>query len=186
MIGVNDFWTEPVALPDEAQGAGPWAFVKQHSRLYRGLYILMRRSGATALEVDDTPDSNFKHGEGTIRSGEHEFEVGWTREVGQPRVVEARLRENLNALIALARESSTPLVLMTYPARFRYYSLANPVIRRTARERGIPLIDLERVFEPLCPALECEEWLFPDQHPKPAGYRLVGETIAARLPDLLR
>lgn len=186
MIGVNDFWTEPVAFPDQRSDLGLLAYVKHHSRLYKGLYILLRRSGADDLEVDDSPDSSFEGGEGTIRAGEHEFALGWNTQIGAPEEVEAELRDNLRKLTALSKLSSAQLVLMTYPGRFRYYSLANPAIRSIAQESGIPLIDLARVFKPLCPEFSCPQWLYGDQHPNEVGYRLVAETIASHLPELLR
>ena len=69
--------TQSEAFDDEPDETGPLAFVKRHSRLYKGLYILRRRAGAVALDVIDDPDSNFERGEGTIRAGEHEFTVGY-------------------------------------------------------------------------------------------------------------
>jgi len=186
MIGVNDFWTQPIALADQPRASGPLGFLKRHSRLYKGLFILSRRSGALALDVDDDPDSDFEKGEGTIRAGEHEFQVGWTTEIGEPEQVEAELRENLRRLADLAERSTARLVFMTYPGRFRYYGVANEAIRAIAAETGTPLVDLGRVFEPLCPDVRCPDWLYEDQHPKVQGYRLVAETISARLPDLLR
>ncbi len=185
MVGVNDFWTQPLAFRDEEVKSGFVAFVKRHSRLYRGLYILLRRSGADAVEVVDAPDSTFMRGKGAIRVGGREFELGWTTEIGDPDTVEAELRNNLRQLVVLSREYSARLVLMTYPGHFRYYSLANPAIREVANENEIPLIDLAREFTVLCPNLSCPEWLFEDQHPNVAGYRLVAETIASRLRVLL-
>ena len=186
MIGVNDFWTQPIALADDAAEAGLLGFVKRHSRLYKGVYILSRRSGALALEVDYDPDSDFERGEGMIRAGGREFEVGWTTEIGNPEKVEAELRQNLRGLADLAKRSPAQLVYLTYPGRFRYYGVANEAIRAIAAETGTPLIDLGRAFEPLCPEVSCPDWLYEDQHPRVQGYRLVAETISARLPGLLR
>jgi lysophospholipase L1-like esterase len=186
MVGVNDFWTQPVAFPDHPTETGLLTYAKRHSRLYKGLYILLRRSGADSLEVDDAPDSNIERGEGTIRIGEHEFALGWNTEVGQPEKVETELRDNLRKLAAVSKLSSAQLVLMTYPGRFRYYSLANRAIRSVAKESGIPLIDLAREFRPLCPEFLCPQWLYGDQHPNEAGYRRVAETIASQLPGVLR
>lgn len=186
MIGVNDFWTQPVAVTDQRAVTGPLAYVKRHSRLYKGLHILSRRSGANALEIADSPDSTNESGAGTIRAGGREFALGWKTEIGEPKKVEAELRDNLRKLAALSKLSSAQLVLMTYPGRFRYYSLANPAIRSIAHESGIPLIDLAREFGPLCPEFRCPQWLYQDQHPKEVGYRLVAETIVSQLPGLLR
>ena len=185
MIGVNDFWTQPIAFPDQRADTGPLAYAKRHSRLYKGLYILFRRSGADALEIVDAADSTNERGEGTIRAGGRELPLGWKTEIGKPEKVEAELRDNLRKLAALSKLSSAQLILMTYPGRFRYYSLANPAIRSIAHESGIPLIDLEREFGPLCPEFLCPQWLYQDQHPKEVGYRLVAETIVSQLPGLL-
>jgi len=186
MIGVNDFWTQPVAFPNQRADTGPLAYLKRHSRLYKGLYILFRRSGADALEIANAPDSTNERGEGTIRAGGREFALGWKTEIGEREKVEAELRNNLRKLVALSKTSSAKLVLMTYPGRFRYYSLANPAIRAIAYESGIPLIDLAREFSPLCPEFLCPRWLYQDQHPNEVGYRLVAETIVSQLPELLR
>ena len=69
--------------------------------------------------------------------------------------------------------------------------MLQPIRRMTAAMRaiaagsGTPLVDLGRVFETICPELLCPEWLYEDQHPRVAGYRLVAETINERLPELL-
>lgn len=186
MVGVNDFWTQPVTPADRSTGLGLIAFVKRHSRLYKGLYMLGRRAGADAVKITDDPDSSSERGDGTIRMGDHEFAVGWTTEIGDPDKVKADLHDDLRRLIELSRLSSGELVLMTYPAQFRYYGLANPVIRSIAKENDVPLIDLEQVFKPLCPEFRCEAWLYEDQHPNEQGYRIVAETITSTLRELLR
>ena len=88
-------------------------------------------------------------------------------------------------LVALARSHDTPLVMMSYPSRFKMlYPFANAAIRGAAKRTGVPLIDLTAVFESLCPEEECPELLFEDQHPTERGHRVVAETIATRLPEL--
>ena len=185
MVGVNDFWTQPVPVFGQDVETGWVAFVKSHSRLYKGLYILLRRSGADAVEVVDAADSTFEKGEGTIRAGGREFELGWTAEIGDRETVSAQLRDNLRELVRVSRGFPSQLVLMTYPGHFRYYSLANPAIREIAKETGVPLIDLAKEFTALCPQFACPEWLFEDQHPKGAGYRRVAEIIVSKLPTML-
>lgn len=186
MIGVNDFWTQPISLDEQETDRGLIEAVKRHSRLYKGLYMLLRRSGADVLEIVDGAGSTVDRGHGEIRAGEHKFRLGWTTEIGERAKVEADLRDNLRKLAALSKRTSAQLVLMTYPGRFRYYSLANPAIREIAQETGIPLIDLTLEFEPRCPKFECPEWLYEDQHANTIGYRLVAETIVSKLPGLLR
>ena len=121
-----------------------------------------------------------------MRFGEHEFELGFKAEEHAPAVAAAALRDNLRTLARLTENSTARLVLMTYPSRWDFYGHANWAIRIAAEETGVPLLDLEQVFRPLCPKRECPEWLYWDQHPKAVGYRRVAEKIVERLPEWFR
>jgi lysophospholipase L1-like esterase len=70
---------------------------------------------------------------------------------------------------------------MSYPGSVGFYPVTNPLIRSVAERTRTPLIDLAAVFAPFCPRHECPELLFDDHHPRPAGYRLVAETLLGRL-----
>ena len=72
------------------------------------------------------------------------------------------------------------LHLITFPARLGY-ARANPQIREVAPATRTSLIDLEAVFEPICPDRACPRLLFPDNHPREQGYRVVAEAIARHL-----
>jgi hypothetical protein len=75
---------------------------------------------------------------------------------------------------------------MTYPSRFKpAYQTANRLIRQTAKGSGIELVDLELVFEDVCPDEECPEFLFPDHHPRARGYHVIAETLVEHLCRLL-
>jgi lysophospholipase L1-like esterase len=91
------------------------------------------------------------------------------------------LKANLGRIVARAKNARTRFYLMTYPARNDFYPWANDVIRDVARETGAPLIDLNTIFEPLCPEKKCPEHLFPDGHPNASGYEVIAGAIAARL-----
>ncbi len=95
------------------------------------------------------------------------------------------LRENLRTLSEQAQRGGTQLYFMTYPARHRFYSVANPTIREVAAATSTPLVDLTEAFEPLCPEPKCPEYLLADDHhPNTRGYRVVAETITAHLSKL--
>lgn len=176
MIGVNDFWADPVPL-DGGPGLPFW---KRHARLYR-LYLLMRRVPAPEIQPLRGAGSPFGPGD-RLRVGTTELEVGFTASGGKrdPQVVLGHLLE----LAGRIRSRGIVLHLMTYPARSRLYAAANPLIREAAERSGTSLIDLAAVFEPLCPGAGCPELLYEDNHPTKAGYRVVAEAIRSHLaPD---
>ncbi len=181
MIGVNDFWTQPVPLDIAPPALDLVGFVRRHSRVRRGYYILKGRFDAAELKVETTAAQNGVGGEGLARFGDHEFIFSW--EHGPRRGPEAvhELRQNLITLVTLSEKSSTELVLMTYPSRHTLYGLANRTIRATAEAMETRLIDLEAIFRPLCPEEACPDWLYPDQHPKVPGHLRVAETIVQQL-----
>ncbi len=189
MVGVNDFWTEAIPLDDSTKGGGLLNYIKRNSRMYKGYNILRRRSDAAELKIEDTgiAEQGFEKGGAVISFGEHRFELSWKHKK-HVRVQKAKadLRKNLRTLSRLSESYAVKLVLMTYPGRWGHYGFANQAIRAVANENGVPLIDLERVFRPLCPQRICTEWLYTDQHPKSVGYELVAETITDQLQEQIR
>lgn len=185
MIGVNDFWTVPFPLEDSRDRAGPWDLVKRHSRIHRLYYLISRGKAADDLEVAMDPDATLEGGRHRARVAGQEFEMGFSKASEGMRGDRRALREHLRTLSEQARRGGTQLYFMTYPARFKQYSRTNPPIRDVAAQTGTPLIDLTEVFEPLCPEQTCPEYLLrDDHHPNERGYRVVAETIAARLSTL--
>lgn len=186
MVGVNDFWTEAIPFDDSTKGGGLLNYIKRNSRVYKGYNILRRRSDVDELKVEKTgtTEQGFEKGRAVLSFGEHRFELGWKQKKhALVREAEADLRKNLRTLLKLSESYSATIVLMTYPGQLGYYKIANEAIRTVAKENGVPLIDLERVFRPLCPKENCMEWLHSDQHPKAVGYKVVAETIAKQLRE---
>lgn len=86
----------------------------------------------------------------------------------------------LEAIAAVARRFNARLVFLTYPSKESNYGDGGRQTRVAARSAGIPLIDMERVFAPLCPQEPCPELLFKDHHPTAKGYRLMAQTLVDR------
>lgn len=91
------------------------------------------------------------------------------------------LERNLTTLSEQGEAFGVPLYFMTYPGRWSLYRSTNPIIVKVGEATGTPVIDLTRVFRTLCPERNCPRYLFPDQHPNANGYRIVAETVVARL-----
>jgi hypothetical protein len=102
---------------------------------------------------------------------------GSSRESATPR----SLARNLATLVERIRAQRAEPVLLTFPARTRFYGQANQFVRSAAAETGALLVDLEYVFRRRCPDRRCGELLFEDGHINAAGNRLVAETIRDRL-----
>jgi lysophospholipase L1-like esterase len=176
MVGVNDFWTEPVDAADE-----PVAFWKRHSRLYR-LYLILRAAPkGTSIEPVRDPDGTLYSGRDRLRVGRREFDVG--RELASPesRANGPSLERNLRLIVERARERGVGAHLMTYPARAQFYGPANRMIRSAAVQSKTPLVDLESVFTKHCPRKSCPEFIFEDNHPNTAGYAIVAAAVRDHL-----
>jgi lysophospholipase L1-like esterase len=190
MLGVNDYWTRPVPPAEAATGdaaaapAGPWLL--RHTILYE-LFRLAWRSRdprARAVEVllheADTPAR--RAGEGVVRIGELELDAGFEQGLSpEERGDSESLVANLVTLTDRLRAEAVPVYLLTYPARWEFYAVANPQIRRAAARSGTPLVDLEPLFAERCTASPCPAWFFDDHHPKAPGYDLVARALVARL-----
>lgn len=97
------------------------------------------------------------------------------------------LAENLRGIVACVRKAGSQPVLLTYPAAYGPYGLANQTIRAAASAEAVHLVDLADGMAARCPRHECD-FLFPvpDQHPTAAGHAWIGEMLAAQLaPELM-
>jgi lysophospholipase L1-like esterase len=186
MVGANDFWTAPIALPTDSEVSGTseasedpaWMrFLAKHSRLHKLLYMLARSTAADSLEIDEASGKDPDGTRATARFGEHVFDMSWTRAERAERSHPDELASNLRSIVEATRDAGARIALMTYPSRNQHYGRANSFIRAAAQATKAPLIDLERDFRPLCPEVECPKWLFSDQHPRPSGYRVIAEQI---------
>lgn len=200
LVGVNDFWTRPVALEDEvAQRRGVLAWVERNSRLYRLVWAVRRAFDApeferapSAAEALRGPIENpHRIARGPVveqlRYGGEEFERKLERGRLPGDRTRSELEANLRALAAEIRSFGAQGVLLTYPSRVGSYAAANGVIRAAAAHaEGTPLIDLAVGFRAVCPAEPCPEWLFVDHHPTAPASSWIGERLVQDLPALAR
>jgi lysophospholipase L1-like esterase len=182
MVGVNDFWTLPYPIEGEPETRPGKNFIQRHSLLYRLYYLLRRGQVAKKVEIIMDPEGSLEKGaQHKARVGDLEFDMGFVTAGEGLQGDGAALKTNLGRLAELARNAESRFYLMTYPSQKDFYSPANDVIKAAARENDIPLIDLESIFQPLCPTVECPETFFDDGHPKAPGYRIVAESVLKRM-----
>jgi lysophospholipase L1-like esterase len=175
MIGVNDWWTKPVAAPGVADQR-VWDRLYRRSRVVRLLYLIGRSLERPTLSIV-APSADFDAGSGTVVVGGEAFPWTYERNRGGVANWSDGLRRNLRAIAALCAAAGTRLVLLTYPSEQRVYAHANAVLRETAAATGTPLLDLGEIFLARCPSKDCRELFFLDNHPTRAGHRLAAEHL---------
>lgn len=176
MIGANDYWTVRVSADaSRAWTTVLWDFVRQHSRLYRLIFMAVR---GVDLPQFDLPDQRTisANPERKIRYGDTEFSFGYQRAQRQ-RDHDEQLVANLEAIASEARRFNARLVFLTYPSKEWNYGDGGRLTRIAAEAAAVPLVDMAKVFEPLCPKEPCPELIFKDHHPTAMGYRIMAETL---------
>jgi lysophospholipase L1-like esterase len=193
MIGANDFWTEPDLPRDTPATLGMLAW--RYSRVYRLAYMLAHVGHAEVAvsgtadawrSPDDPSPEQLEQGVGVARGEGLELPLGWKRSKDSTGWME-RLAADLTAMATLARAAGTTLVILTYPANWGVYGVANAQLRAAAQATGTPLVDLGREFDAACPD-PCPDFFFRDLHPTALGYTRVARELVEQLrrqPDLL-
>jgi lysophospholipase L1-like esterase len=179
MIGANDYWTVRVPI-DEARPwtTVAWDFVRQHSRLYRFIFMALRGVDRRQFDMPDQRAISAQP-ERPVRYGDVEFSFGW-QQAHRQRDHDEQLIANLTAIADEARRFNTHLLFLTYPSKEWNYGDGGRLTRIAAQSAGVPLVDMEKVFEPLCPKEPCPELFFKDHHPTAKGYQLMAETLVER------
>jgi hypothetical protein len=184
MVGVNDFWTVPVAVGDHAGAVPSWPDrLWKWSRVFRMLYMLRRSLERADVAVEVTPrsETDRSSGRGRVAYGGQVFTWEWRPQEGGVPDFAPALVANLEAMTAEVRESGAEPILLTYPSEASVYAVTNRVLRQAAARTGTPLVDLGAELRPLCPTPECPDLFFPDQHPRAPTHRRVAELLLARL-----
>ncbi len=181
MVGVNDFWTLPFSTAEVQRPVE--SFWQRHSKLYRFYYLVKKGLEGDEIEIELDPSADLTGGKHVARIGDQEFQMSWEKSKAGQRGDRRGLRRNLETLVEQAKAGRTRLTLMTYPSRFqRFYKTANLEILHVAAGTGTPLINLTKVFRPICPEIPCpSHLLFDDHHPNSRGYQVVASTIKDHL-----
>lgn len=161
-FGYND--KETWASRSDAQtarrlAAGQWEAPLMHSRLYVGLRRMIHRKRMTSAARP---------------------------EKGRPRLSADEFHDALGEIKARCDARGVPLIYVVWPVRGqilqRYAELGayQPIVARTSRESGAPLVDLVDAF------LKAPGPLFLDHvHANAHGCRIAAEAIAARVRPVL-
>lgn len=176
MIGANDYWTMRVPVDSVRSWLTiVWDFVRQHSRLYRAVFLTVRSVDRRQLEMPAQGEISADP-ERTVRYGDTKFSFGYERAQRQ-KDHDEQLVANLTAIAEEARRFNTHLILLTHPSGEANYGDGGRLTRIAAELAAVPLVDMQAVFAPLCPKEPCPELFFADHHPTARGYRLMAETL---------
>lgn len=173
MIGVNDLWTEPVALDGKGES---WHYrLWNLSRVYRLLYMISKIPESRRNTI-----GRAQSADGPLISVSDDVRLVWTGRLPAGESLgpwHMHLQENLKAMIDDARQLGTDTVILTYPSDTGFYQAANNVLRETAALTHAPLVDVAAAFHDACPGGECPDLLLADQHPTVKGHAIVADTL---------
>lgn len=175
MVGVNDLWTESVQTDLHRTATPP--FWKRF-RLYTLFRLLTSETTEPRFALEFSNPENLRRGRGTVRYGEEEFSLGWTRAV--PAGIAdwpTTLMQNLREMNVQARAAGVHLVLITYASEKQFYGQANRVIRHAARQHNLSLLDVRPSFQRACPAGDCKSLYFKSLHPTEKGHILIARAL---------
>jgi len=183
MVGANDVWTAPVPFDDTSvEGSSLTRFLREHSRLYKLVYIVRRAFDNRKLEVVYHGEKSGEKASGTARFGSVEFELGHQKATPRRSVnLAAELTANLKAIAASCREAGADFYLLAYHTNNDAYGVMNPMIRRAAELSSAHLVDLYPTFRRACPDAQCKPLLFWDSHPNADGHELIARILLAEL-----
>ena len=93
---------------------------------------------------------------------------------------------NLKAIIRSARGNGHDVILQTpNPSRLGSVAHYAEIMRKVAREEGIPVIDVQKYFSSIIPASQRSEFIPDGIHPNQQGYELIGKYMRVRLKEIL-
>jgi lysophospholipase L1-like esterase len=190
MVGGNDWWTETRELQGLDRRAQFAIRLWNYSRVYRLLYMLRRALSPPGVVIAERWGEDVTGGGAVMRIGDASIDVGFTKRDFEkdPGQLLETLAPNLRGMLADARAAGVDVVLITYPADFNIYGLANPIMRDIGKEEQVPIIDVGAALRKECPRRPCA-LLHPDDHPTLAGHartaQLLFASLRARAPQWL-
>jgi len=182
LVGVNDIYTAPIPIADEAGVTARAQYALWRlSRVYRLLYMLVSRlrsgNGETEqkqIDIQHKLMDNPHHGE--VRVGDSQFDLASTNfaDPAQLGNWSVALRENVHVMAADAAAVGARFVLLTYASHLSSYAQANDAIQSMD---DLPLIDVTPRFAAICPSGQCPDLFRPSQHPNANGYRIMAAIV---------
>nr|WP_034332218.1 SGNH/GDSL hydrolase family protein [Herbaspirillum sp. B39] len=93
---------------------------------------------------------------------------------------------NLKTIIRSARGNGHDVILQTpNPSKLGGVAHYAEIMRKVAREEGIPVIDVQQYFSSIIPASQRSEFIPDGTHPNQQGYELIGKYMQVRLKEIL-
>jgi lysophospholipase L1-like esterase len=182
LVGVNDIYTAPMPIADEAGAAARVQYALWRlSRVYRLLYMLVSRlrsdkvdTEQKQVEIEHKLMDNPLHGQ--VRVGDSHFDLAGTNfaDPAQLGNWSVALRENVHVMAADAAAVGARFVLLTYASHLSSYAPANDAIRSMS---DLPIIDVTPRFAEICPSGQCPGLFRPSQHPNANGYRIMAAVV---------
>lgn len=184
MIGANDSWTVPVPLGEGV--TTPLQRLWSRSRVFRLLYMMRRAVVNRRLDVSvEFVPPGQPRPKGAVRVGDEEIDLAYTAQTPEWAEWPQALRDNLDAMLAMARADGVQPVLVTYPSEYLMYEAANAVMRSAARDSRTPLIDVAAAMRARCPQGGCAELFLPDHHATARGNEIVADAVVNGLAAVL-
>lgn len=110
-----------------------------------------------------------------------QFEQSTSGEKESDAELRAKLRRNVDSIVALCRNNKTKPVLVGYANEEGDHGVANGVLAEAATGNGVPFVDLRPAMEVASKTHRFEELYFPDRHPTRTACELVARVIFNRL-----
>ncbi len=193
LAGVNNAWGWR-GDQDVERGAAPEPPWYEELRLWKTARLLRHRLATRGAAADPfDPAGRVRPGDlaaapagpgrgeridGRGRQGDTlRFEVHARDENLAPDEHRRSVRRDLARAAALADAAGTPLVLLTYAGDRAAYGEANAAIRAAADELGAPLVECAAPTAAAIARHGYDALLYPDQHPRAAGYELVARLV---------
>jgi len=197
LVGINDFWTQPVDTSDQRDG---WLrsliWLRDSSRVYKIVYMLQRqRVNREAIQIDQSFRHNpydpafnrqytdavakaQKEVDAAVRYGDRAFSLGAVYDAGKKDKPMQALRENLLAMNRIADAKGVRLLLISYAVNGPMFEWVNKEYRSVSQTASGEVLDLTTLMQTRCPDDPvCARYFFSDWHPTAAG----SAEIASRL-----
>ncbi|MFT5287130.1 MAG: hypothetical protein ACI8TQ_003309 [Planctomycetota bacterium] len=190
-IGANDAWAwKPAAgidyleppFWDDFRLVKVWRLYEQRRREARGELDLEPRVHADAELIEETEERGktytFKN-----RQGEELLRFNGEQTVNRPSdaLLLPNLEKNLKRLHEIIGDR---LVLVGYGSHSKTYGQANPILRRTSEELGIPFVEPAPRVAELVSRVGFGDVFYADYHPRALGYEVIARMAYNKLVDL--